>query len=392
MDRPTAALLAALVSLWVLVAWGSAAVAEPLRVLSWGGAYERAQREALFTPFTEQSGIEIEVARYAGGLDELRRAIATGESPWDVIDMTRSEAMAACDEGLLQPLPPGLPVPAPDGTSAERDFIPGAIGPCALTHTLFATVVAYRLDAFPGRRPSRIADLFDQQRFPGPRALQRTPAVNLEWALLASGVPRQELYRLLSTPRGLNLAFERLNKLDTIHWWEEGEAPVELLAHGQVVMASGYNGRFFDAMVQRGAPIEILWDGQVQEHETWVVPRHARHTQTARDFIRFATSTERLAALARRIPYGPARESAAVRVGRHPVSGVDMRLHIPTHPLNAEHAITKDEAWYARTLTRINDYFAAWLEARGDTFPAPAGPSAAASQSSAGDTQRQKIP
>ncbi|MDT0499489.1 MULTISPECIES: extracellular solute-binding protein [unclassified Halomonas] len=392
MGRPTPFLLVVLVALWVLMAWGPVVSAEPLRVLSWGGAYERAQREALFTPFTEQTGIEIEVARYAGGLDELRRAIAAGEVPWDVIDMTRSEAMAACDEGLLQPLPPDLAAPAPDGTPAERDFIPGAIGACALTHTLFATVVAYRPDAFPGRRPSRIADLFDQQRFPGPRALQHTPAVNLEWALLASGVPRQELYRLLSTPRGLSLALKRLDQLDTIRWWEEGEAPVELLTHGQVVMASGYNGRFFNAMVQRGAPLEILWDGQVQEHETWVIPRHARHPRAARDFIRFATSTERLAALARRIPYGPARESAAFRVGRHPVSGVDMRLHIPTHPLNAEHAITKDEAWYARTLTRMNDYFAAWLEARGDDFPAAAGPSPAASEIAAGDTQRQKTP
>lgn len=364
MGRRVRGSLPAMALLLTMIAWGSPALAEPLRVLSWGGAYERAQRDALFTPYTEQSGTEVEVARYAGGLDALRRAVAADEVPWDVIDMTRSQAMAACDEGLLQPLPQDLPAPAPDGTPADRDFISGAMGTCALTHTLFATVVAYRADAFPGRRPARIADLFDQQRFPGPRALQRTPAVNLEWALLASGVPREELYRLLSTPRGLTLALETLDTLGAVRWWEDGEKPVELLLDGQVVMASGYNGRFFEAMVQQGAPIEILWDGQVQEHETWVIPRHARHPQAARDFIRFATSTERLAALAGRIPYGPARESAAVQVGRHPESGVDMRLHIPSHPLNDERAITKDEDWYARTLTRMNDYFAAWLEAR----------------------------
>lgn len=378
---PAVALLLAAVLL-TMIAWGSPALAEPLRVLSWGGAYERAQRDALFTPYTEQSGTDVEVSRYAGGLDALRRAAAADEVPWDVIDMTRSQAMAACDEGLLQPLPQDLPAPAPDGTPADRDFISGAMGTCALTHTLFATVVAYRADAFPGRRPARIADLFDQQRFPGPRALQRTPAVNLEWALLASGVPREELYRLLSTPRGLTLALETLDTLGAVRWWEDGEKPVELLLDGQVVMASGYNGRFFEAMVQQGAPIEILWDGQVQEHETWVIPRHARHPQAARDFIRFATSTERLAALAGRIPYGPARESAAVQVGRHPESGVDMRLHIPTHPLNDERAIVKDEDWYARTLTRMNDYFTAWLEARetpGGKAPAASEPAEAAS-------------
>ena len=129
-------------------------------------------------------------------------------------------------------------------------------------------------------------------------------------------------------------------------------------------MASGYNGRFFDAAVNQGADIEILWDAQVQEHETWAIPRHARHPEAARAFIRFATSTERLAELARHIPYGPARRSASVRVSTHPASGVDMRLHIPTHPLNAERAIEKDETWYARTLTRMDDYFTAWMEER----------------------------
>jgi len=142
------------------------------------------------------------------------------------------------------------------------------------------------------------------------------------------------------------------------------------------VMASGYNGRFFDAMVNRGLPIEILWDGQVQEHETWVIPRHAANPQAALAFIRFATTSERLVALAQRIPYGPARASAAERVGRHADTGVDMRLHIPTHPLNAERAIAKDERWYARTLTRMDDYFAQWLaarEAREAEAPTPPG-------------------
>ncbi|PMR68542.1 extracellular solute-binding protein [Halomonas heilongjiangensis] len=360
-----------LARLWLALLWpvlfaapAEAANDEVLTVLSWGGAYERAQRAALFEPYTASTGRRVEVAQYDGGLAGLRRAVEAGEVPWDVIDMTRSEAMAACEEGLLRPLSPALLAPAPDGTPAEQDFLPGSFGRCAITHTIFATVVAYRRDAFPGKRPTTIADLFDQQQFPGPRALQRTPAVNLEWALLSYRVPREELYGLLSTRRGLNLALERLGELDEIHWWEAGDTPPRLLAEGRVVMASGYNGRFFDAMVNRGVPIEILWDGQVQEHETWAIPRGSPYPEAARDFIRFATTTERLAELSRRIPYGPARRSAAVQVTTHPDSGVDMRLHIPTHPLNAERALAKDEAWYARTLGRINDYFGDWLATR----------------------------
>ncbi|GGX77281.1 spermidine/putrescine ABC transporter substrate-binding protein [Litchfieldella qijiaojingensis] len=332
-----------------------------LTVLSWGGAYERAQQLALFAPFSEATGKVVRVERYNGGLDGLRHAIESGEVPWDVIDMTRSDALAACDEGLLQPLSPTLVDSAPDGTPPEQDFIDGAFDRCSITHTVFATVVAYRRDAFPGKRPTSIGDLFDQQRFPGPRALQRTPEVNLEWALLSYRVPREELYGLLSTQRGLRLALKRLDSLDNIHWWEAGDVPPRLLAEGEVVMASGYNGRFFDAIVNRNLPIEILWDGQVQEHETWVVPQGAPHPELARNFIRFATTTERLAALASRIPYGPARHSAAMQVTTHPDNGMDMRLHIPTHPLNAERAVTKDDDWYARTYQRIRERFDEWL-------------------------------
>ncbi|MGB8713707.1 MAG: extracellular solute-binding protein, partial [Onishia taeanensis] len=154
----------------------AAASPAALTVLSWGGAYERAQQRALFEPFTETTGIPVRVARYNGGLAALRRAVAEQDVPWDLIDMTRSEAMAACADGLLEPLLPSLVAPAPDGTPPAEDFLPGSFDHCAITHSVFATVVAYRRDAFPGRRPTSIADLFDQRRFPGPRALQRTPA------------------------------------------------------------------------------------------------------------------------------------------------------------------------------------------------------------------------
>ncbi|MDN6297238.1 MAG: extracellular solute-binding protein [Halomonas sp.] len=383
MGRGKRAIIRAAIVLLLMLpaASGSAAEAEPLDILSWGGAYERAQRRALFAPFTAATGIPVRVHRYNGSLARIRQAVTSGEVPWDVIDMQRSRGRTACAEGLLEPLSPDLLTPSPQGTPAVRDFIDGAFSPCAITHSVFATVVAYRRDAFPGQRPTEIGDLFDQQRFPGPRALQRDPAVNLEWALLSYGVPEQEIYRLLSTRRGLSLALRRLQRLDNLQWWEAGDTPVRLLAEKRVVMASGYNGRFFDAMVNRGLPIEILWDGQVQEHETWAIPRGAEQAESARKFIRFATATERQAALARLIPYGPSRRSATRQVTTHPDSGVDMRLHIPTHPLNAERAVTKDDSWYAHTHERISEYFNAALPhdapAAGETPPAtPEAPAA----------------
>ena len=341
-----------------LLLWAPLVLAQQpdrLTIATWGGAYESVQREVLFDPFTEQFGIVIETIAYTGGLAVLN------ESPPDLVDMSMVETLAACEAGALLPLDHSTLTEGADGTPAHRDFAPDALQPCSVAHSVYATVIAYDSRAFPSRRPSRVADLFDLDEFPGPRALQDSPYANLEWALMSYGVPRRELYDLLSTPRGLKLAFERLDQLaGQVQWWRAGQTPVELLESGSVVMASGYNGRFFSARLDTNSPIEILWDGQVQERQTWVIPQGAKNADVAVDFIRFATTTDRMVAIANHIAYGPTRQSASALIGRHPVADFDMRPHIPTHPYNSATSINKDVLWYARTYDRILERFEQW--------------------------------
>ena len=345
-----------------------------LTIATWGGAYEQAQRAALFEPFTARTGIEIRVAEYDGGLTEMRAQHADGAVTWDVVDMTMSDTLTACREGLLRPLPHDDLPPSPDGTPARRDFIAGALTPCGIAHTAYATVIAYDRRAFPGIRPDRVADLFDLERFPGRRGLQQAPFGNLEWALHAYGVPTADLYRLLSTRRGLRLALARLADIaEQVVWWQDGATPARLLAQGDVVMATGYNGRFFAAMADRGAPIEILWDGQIQELENWAVTTGSRHPDAAKRFIRWATGTDALTRFARHLPYGPTRRSASRRVSGHIGTGIDMQPHLPTHPFNDRNTIFKDVEWYAWTHDRIRRLFRSWLAEHALDEPALSG-------------------
>jgi len=340
-------------SLPVLAAASPEPQPTPLVVASWGGAYQAVLEEVLFEPFTAATGIQVETVPYSGGLEILEA------KPPDLIDMTKNAAMAACEQGQLIPLTfDDLPDGA-DGTPARRDFIDSAFSECALTHLLYATVIAYDTRAFKGFIPSRVHDLFNLQDFPGKRALQDIPDANIEWALRSFDVPRESLYPLLSTPRGMGLVFERLDALRPhILWWQAGSEPVELLESGEVVMASGYNGRFF-AAIAKGSPIQIIWDSQIQEHQTWSIPTSATNQAAAQQFIRFATSTQRLAAVAERIAYGPARHSASALLHKHP-DGFDIRPHIPTHPYNNQTAITKDVGWYARVRDHLHKRFEQW--------------------------------
>lgn len=346
---------------------GAAADDRVLTVATWGGAYEASQRAAYFEPFTEQTGIEVRTVAYDGGVQPLRDHLAGDSVSWDVIDMIQSDAYTACDEGLLAMIPPGLLAPAPDGTPAAEDFSEGAIDPCFITQLVFSTVIAYDDRAFPGVKPRRVEDFFDLEKFPGKRALRRAPVGLLEWALLSLSVPAEQLYDLLSTRRGLELAFRRLDRIrPEIVWWTNGEEPVTLLAEGDVAMASGYNGRFFQAQVLEGAPISVIWDGQLVGYNSWAIPAGTGQRDLAEQFIAFATRTENMADQANRISYGPARESARRRVGLHVEAGVPMQAHMPTAPNHLAQAVFRDHRWYSQTASLREQWFRQWLEETDD--------------------------
>jgi putative spermidine/putrescine transport system substrate-binding protein len=214
----------------------------------------------------------------------------------------------------------------------------------------------------PDAKPQSIADVFDLEKFPCKRALQKIPAGNLEWALYADGVPIAEIYDVLDTDEGKQRAFAKLDTIkDQVVWWEEGAQPPQLLADKEVCMATGYNGRFFNAQVMENQPITILWDGQLFELDGWVVPADGKNIEAVMEYLRFATDTQRLADQAKYISYGPARKSSAELVSTHATTGIDMKPHMPTNPENFKTPIQKNAEWWADNGDEMAERFNAWL-------------------------------
>lgn len=332
-----------------------------LTVATWGGSYEQAQINALFEPFEESTGITIDTIRYSGGLQILNSTLLP-----DVVDMTRDDALVACDRGLLHKLDIKTLVETQQKEiKASKDFVRDALTPCGIAHLSYATLIAYNEAAFIEQKPQVIADFFDVKRFPGKRALQKKPTAILEWALLAEGVPIDQVYDLLSTERGLRLAFRRLDSIkEHIIWWDTPAQATALLVSGKAAMASGFNGRFFNAQL-KGAAISMLWDAQIIDWNVWVIPKQKDKAATSlgHAFIRFVTQTQRMAKLAEIIPYGPSRKSAHKRIGLHADKGFSMRYHLPTAKHHLDRAIFRDSTWYANTLKLRNNRFWQWINA-----------------------------
>lgn len=339
-----------------------AASAGDLTVVSWGGSYATSQIEAYHKPFTEKTGIKVVSVDADNPATPIKAQVEAGNVSIDVADIELSDAVRLCDEGLLEPIDPAILPAAPDGTPATEDFIDGAISECAVANIVWSTVYAYDTTKFSGDAPTTMADFFDTAKFPGKRGLRKGAKANLEMALMADGVPAGEVYDLLETDEGVARAFA---KLDTIKgdvvWWEAGAQPPQLLADGEVLMTTAYNGRIFNAAAGEGKPFQIVWDGQIMDFDLFVVPKGAPNKDAAMEFIAFATDTQRLADQAKWISYGPARKSSGALVGLYQDGKTEMGPQMPTAEANLANALVNNFEFWADRDVELNERFNAWL-------------------------------
>ncbi|MAB18626.1 MAG: spermidine/putrescine ABC transporter substrate-binding protein [SAR116 cluster bacterium] len=333
-----------------------------LTVVSWGGAYTKSQVEAYHKPWAAKTGNAIVSEDYNGGLAEVKAQVESNNVTWDVVDVELSDAVRGCDEGLLERIDPSILPAGSDGTAASSDFIDGSITECAIGNIVWSTIYAYDSTAV-SNAPKTIEDFFDLQNFPGKRGMRKSPKANMEMALMGDGVAAADVYKVLSTKGGVERALAKLDTIkDHVVWWEAGAQPPQLLADGEVVMTTAYNGRIFNAVAAEGKPFEIVWDGQVYDLDLWVIPKGSKNIESALDFVAFSTATEQLAAQASWISYGPVRKSSAPLVGTyHNKPELKMGPQMPTAPENFANAIQNDFQWWADNQDEMNERFNAWL-------------------------------
>ena len=359
--RRTAIAGVLLLSLALIAPTGGVAT-ESITVVSWGGSYARACQEAYHKAFTEATGIEVLLEDYNGGLAQIRAQVDVGAVHWDVVDMEMPDARLACDEGLIEPvdladLPAGV-----NGESPDTDFPAESVSECGAGMLFYSTVFAYNPKFLTGSPPETIGDFFDLEKFPGRRGMRRSPLANLEFALAADGVPLDEVYRVLDTPEGLSRAFRKLDTIkDLVVWWEAGAQPPQLLADGEVIMSTAYNGRVFNAQVLENQPFVIVWDAQALDSGLLAIVADTPRYELALQFVMFANRPDSVSNISRHISYGPVRVSARALVDRHLETGVVMGPHMPTSPENLKRAIRVDWRWWSENRDEMYERFSVWL-------------------------------
>jgi len=322
----------------------AAAQARDLTVVSWGGAYQDAQREVFFRPWQRNTGGRLLEETWDGGMDALRDRDRTAR--WDVVQVEGDELRLGCDEALFERLPP-------ESLGGEEAYLPGALTDCGVGAILYGFVLAWRRG---GDEPGGWSDFFDTARLPGRRAMRRGAKTTLEIALLADGVAAEEVYPTLRTEAGVARAFARLETIRSeLLWWEQGSEPPRLLASGEAAMAVAYNGRIEAANREDGADLGIVWSGQLLAQDSWAILRGSPNRDRALAFLRFVGDPAVQAGLPPRIPYGITARGAEVALPD------DVQASLPTAPDNARRAIRIDDVFWHAHHDRLERRFAAWL-------------------------------
>ncbi len=329
-----------------------AAAADTLTVTTSGGSYGASQRAAYFDPFTRETGITVLVDEWRGDIARIRAMVETRSYVSHVIDVETDHVIAGCAEGLLERI---------DYQAlgfARDDVMDGAAHECAVGSVSWSTVLVYDAEQVGDRAPDGWADFWDVESIPGKRGLYRSPKFNIEFALIADGVPPDRVNAVLNADpdAAIERAFAKLDQLKPhVVWWESGAQSAQLLASRQVVMSSMWNGRAYTAIVGDGKPFRIVWKGQGLDFSWWTIPRGHPGSELAHRFIAFASEPERQGVQANLISYAPLRKGAYKYVN------AEMLAHLPTAPQNQGSMFISDGKWWSERREVLTERFSLWL-------------------------------
>lgn len=320
---------------------------QSITVVNFGGANGAAQKKAYFDAYEKATGAKITPVEYNGEQARIKAMVEAKKVTWDVVEVEGPDINRGCDEGLFERMDWAR-------LGNKADFMPEAVHECGVGTFVWSTVLAYNGDKLKNDPPQGWADFWNVKKYPGKRALRKGARYNLEFALIADGVPVGDVYKVLGTKEGADRAFKKLGELKPyIQWWEAGALPPQFLVAGDVVMTSAFSGRI-DAAQREGQNLQIAWSGSIYDLDFWVMPKGVPNKDAAMKFIALASSPDAQAEYARTISYGPTNTKAVAQLDAKVLS------QLPTSQANSKNALRFNAGFWADQGEALEKRFSVW--------------------------------
>ncbi|MFF7261038.1 ABC transporter substrate-binding protein [Streptomyces sp. NPDC008159] len=310
-----------------------------------GGSYGAALQKAIYTPFTQETGIQVKVLN----LDDapLLAQIKQGRPQCDLINNSMMSHLKYLGQNALEMLDHDRIKSVKSAKIPEAQVTDHAIG-----SSFYGQCIAYRTDAFGGRKPESWADFFDTKSFKGGRAMCSPDGdlPELEFALLADGVPADKLY-----PLDVDRAFKVLTRLrgDIKKFWDSGPLPGVLLSRQEVTMSTVWDGRIAD-LEKQGVPVTRQLNGMRRQFQGYAIAKGAANVDNAYLLMDFSLRAESQANLAKAFPSNP---SSPVAYGK---LTEDERNALAGAPKYYDKGFDTDVDWWLKNESAVTKRWLEW--------------------------------
>jgi len=201
--------------------------------------------------------------------------------------------------------------------------------------------------------PQTWAEFWDTEKFPGTRGMiSGEPAPQLEAALLADGVPADQLY-----PLDVDRAFAKLDALRAatdVLFAESGAQQINLLATGEATYSLVYSNRVVLA-ANDGIALGYSYGEALQVPNGGAILKGAKNIDGAVALLQYHYRPEVLARVAEATGLAPAYESAVAMIAE------EKRPLMPTDPANTRTAVLVDLPYWRDNRDSIYERWVAWL-------------------------------
>jgi putative spermidine/putrescine transport system substrate-binding protein len=316
-------------------------------IASLGGSFEDAQRAAVFEPFQKDTGIATKIVAYTGP-SQIVAQVKTGNVEWDVVMISKGTMLSLLKQDALAE----LDYSRIDKRELDGIRAPLSTHPYGLPYILFSRVIAWNTKLV-SNPPGSWEQVWDVKRFPGTRSFggfsgSLTP--DLEFALIADGVPIDKLY-----PLDVDRAFKSFDRIrpSVSKFWTTGAQIPQMLTDGEVSICSAYNNRIGDVIVN-GAPIAYNWNqGELQNNYLCVL-KNARNYDSAMAFIAYSARATVQAALSGKTLLGPPNLRAFDHIAP------DRAKMLPTAPENFSRQFVYDDQWWGENRAVVQKRWDQW--------------------------------
>ncbi|TMR97837.1 ABC transporter substrate-binding protein [Nonomuraea basaltis] len=319
--------------------------AKTVAVRDSGGAYGEALKKAIYDPFTKETGITVQVANLDGA--QVLAQINQGRPQVDLINITMMDGAKFIRENALEKLDLDRIKNLKIAKLPENQ-----ITEYAVSHSFYAQCMAYRTDAFDGRKPESWADFWDAKAFQGGRSMCNPDAdlPELEFALLADGVPMDQLY-----PLDVDRAFKVLDRIRSgvKKYWDSGPLPGMLLTRQEVTMTTVWHGRLAD-LVKQGVPVAAQLNGARRQFQGYAIAKGAANLDAAYQLFDYSMHPDVQARLAMAYPSNPSSPLAYDKISE------EVRNGLAGAPQYYDKGFDADIDWWLKNEAAVSKRWLGW--------------------------------